>query len=79
MCFDEFQQIADFKDSSLLVERIQFFQGFVELGNLYINIFELVVKYFMGRSFACKPPHALKGRVGNFNRTGRKVLEKVIR
>ena len=26
----------------LLVERIQFFQGFVELGNLYINIFEFL-------------------------------------
>ena len=27
----------------LLVERIQFFQGFVELGNLYINIFEFEI------------------------------------
>ena len=36
----------------LLVERIQFFQGFVELGNLYIDIFELVVKYFVGSCVA---------------------------
>ena len=36
----------------LLVERIQFFQGFVELGNLYINILEFVVKYFVGSSVA---------------------------
>ena len=36
----------------LLVERIQFFQGFIELGNLYIDIFELVVKYFVGSGVA---------------------------
>jgi hypothetical protein len=36
----------------LLVERIQLFQGFVELGNLYIDIFELVVKYFVGSCVA---------------------------